>query len=856
MDSTIVNHADPESRVTSQDLKTLPTVSLALPFEDMWGQDGIYIRGEGDPRAVSMEYIDPDTGESDQIDAAVQITGGTSTIRWSRTNKLSMRLKFQRKYGAGKWRARPFGPLASGAFDTIVLDARSNYAWAYHGPLDRDTQQIRAQYLRDQFTADLQRALGGHAPHGRPIHLYMCGLYWGVYVLHERPDEHFAARYLGGESEDYDVVKHDPGDTINGNAQHYMELMAATQQDLSNDASYEKVATLLDIPDFINYMLVNYYGGNSDWGHQNWYATHHSKDPEGRWRFHSWDAEKVLLELEDDITSKSDYGGPTGIHHQLKRNPMYRFAFADLAHKHLTGEGGLTPTSVSRLYQHHLQRIDRAIRAESARWGDSGRRPAYTRGKDWFRERDRLLQTYFPNRTAVFRKQLERAGLYPTLEAPQISPRAERVKKGTQVILSGPGNAEIYYTLDGTDPCFPGEHAADQAKRVLVSKKNERRAMVPTNNIFERAKVKWFHPDFDDRAWKRGLGAAGYENKSGYEHLLGPNFDFKEDLYRKRSSLYLRIPFIVQDARKIRRLTLFAQCDDGFVAYLNGMELTRSNVTGTFPRWNQSASRDGRDSTAINFREFPATVQPGQLREGRNMLAIHAFNDEITSSDMLIDVRLEVGQSSLFSGAVSKSAKVYAGPISINDSTTFKARSREANGWSALAEHTFYTGTEPARAGNLAITAIHYHPAPLTESEEKAGFTKRSQFEFLEVTNIGIRIIDLTKVRFSEGIKFTFADNLTLNPKQSMVIVSNKEAYSRRYGNELPIAGAFKNDSQLSNGGERLTILDALGKSILSFAYDDRSPWPEKADGKGFALMLQAPFSTEPENWRTRIMSH
>ena len=45
------------------------------------------------------------------------------------------------------------------------------------------------------------------------------------------------------------------------------------------------------------------YTGNEDWAHHNWYATRH-RSPEGRWRFHSWDAEKVLEGLEKLAGSK------------------------------------------------------------------------------------------------------------------------------------------------------------------------------------------------------------------------------------------------------------------------------------------------------------------------------------------------------------------------------------------------------------------------------------------------------------------------------------------------------------------------------------------------------------------------
>ena len=82
--------------------------------------------------------------------------------------------------------------------------------------------------------------------------------------------------------------------------------------------------SLLAIDDFIDYMVMNYYIGNSDWAHQNWYASYHRTDSGGRWRYHSWDAEKGLHNVQDNVTGRDDSGGPTHLHHRLIQNSSYR----------------------------------------------------------------------------------------------------------------------------------------------------------------------------------------------------------------------------------------------------------------------------------------------------------------------------------------------------------------------------------------------------------------------------------------------------------------------------------------------------------------------------------------------------
>ena len=194
------------------DLKSLPTVSLSMPMNDWFGTGGvgIYPSGSGVAKAASMEYFNGAGTDSYQANAGVMIIGGgeggTSADRW-KTYKLSMRLKFQQAFGDSKFDFPLYGPDAAQQFDTLVLDAQINNTWL-HPTLG---QQQDAMLIQDQFISDLQNAMSGgagHAPQGKFVNLYINGLYWGVYDLHERPDEHFASVYYGGEDTDWDVIAH------------------------------------------------------------------------------------------------------------------------------------------------------------------------------------------------------------------------------------------------------------------------------------------------------------------------------------------------------------------------------------------------------------------------------------------------------------------------------------------------------------------------------------------------------------------------------------------------------------------------------------------------------------------------
>ncbi len=242
MDPLVVNDPDPEIRPEVEDLLRLPTVSLSLDFDEMWGTNGIYIRGENVERPVSFEFLDParlDNGI--QTNSTVQIVGGSSPSRW-KVDKLSMRVRFTEDIGESALDYPVFGSDATDLFDTLVIDARMNNTWHYGGGVSPTFQRDIAQYLRDEFAADMQNAMGGYGPHLQHVHVYINGIYWGMHILHERPDDNFAASYLGGFSEDYDVLKHTVNEVVNGTNESFRELSQTlgTSGDLS-DEDYQRV---------------------------------------------------------------------------------------------------------------------------------------------------------------------------------------------------------------------------------------------------------------------------------------------------------------------------------------------------------------------------------------------------------------------------------------------------------------------------------------------------------------------------------------------------------------------------------------------------------------------------------------
>ena len=302
MDARVVD--DPVYRDRMRDaLRALPVVSLVCDRQELFGPRGLYLnttqRGDEWERACSAEMILPDGSTAFQIDCGLRIQGGSNR---ERSPKHSFRLVFREQYGAKKLHYAMFPDSPLTKFDTLVLRADYNNSWIHWDAAARP----RAQRTRDAWLKDSHRAMGWVATHNRYVHLFLHGLYWGIYDFTERPDANFASAYLGGKRDDYDVVNE--FDAKDGTLDQFNVMRSLT--DLGSTESYQKLEKLLDMTNFIDYVLLNYYAGNQDWGEEkNWYAIRRHA-PAARFQYFVWDGEQLLHDVRDNTVS-DPFGPPS-----------------------------------------------------------------------------------------------------------------------------------------------------------------------------------------------------------------------------------------------------------------------------------------------------------------------------------------------------------------------------------------------------------------------------------------------------------------------------------------------------------------------------------------------------------------
>jgi hypothetical protein len=488
---------------TIQDgLKAIPTVSIVMPLNDLFGSRGIYAhagnRGSSWERATSAELIHPDGEPGFQIECGIRIQGATSRSHGF-TKKNSFRLLFKKQYGATKLKYDLYGNGAADEFDTLVLRMHFNDGWHW------SDAQGSSLYAREDYTHRLQLATGNPSSHGLFTHLYINGCYWGLYNLRERPDSGFAASYFKIDKNDWDGLN--TGSPINASgepgrasrASGAGNTLVSRCQAVDNagsrsarHAAYQDVMGLnpdgtnnpdrecyLDVDNYIDYLIANQYVSNADWPGRNWYSGRHNHSDSEGFKFFMWDGEMCMLLSQNPPDARSTKvtdnrvgsgGGVATPGQHLRDSEAFRIRYADRAHS-LLFNGGLLYVDPANpnwdlehpernrpaaLFQPIVDEIFSPMIGESARWGDQHRSLPYTVGAEWRSERNNVYNNWFPQRSAIYLQQLKSANLYPATIAPSFNQHGGAIAAGFQLLMtSGPGDSQagtIYYTTDGVDP--------------------------------------------------------------------------------------------------------------------------------------------------------------------------------------------------------------------------------------------------------------------------------------------------------------------------------------------------------------------------------------------------------------------
>ena len=131
--------------------------------------------------------------------------------------------------------------------------------------------------------------------------------------------------------------------------------------------------------------------------------------------------------------------------------------------------------------------------------------------------------------------------------------------------------------------------------------------------------------------WQAGIHGVGYGDGDDATLIEDDN-----SIY----SVYTRSEFDVADASVILSMFFEVDYDDSYIAWLNGVEISRSSTAPSTPTWNADAGNHGSSENGTLEPPIDLSAFTSALVTGTNVLAIGVWNQAPTSSDMTLLPRL------------------------------------------------------------------------------------------------------------------------------------------------------------------------------------------------------------------------
>lgn len=181
--------------------------------------------------------------------------------------------------------------------------------------------------------------------------------------------------------------------------------------------------------------------------------------------------------------------------------------------------------------------------------------------------------------------------------------------------------------------CFASVNAQVDHYETVVNEDDTWNYLVPSSSV----SANWIILSYNDSAWLTGPGGFGMGDGDDNTSLPGGTV-----------SVYQRIIFSITDVSAIEKVIFNIDYDDAFVAYLNGVEICRADITSVDqPPYNQTA--DALHEAQLYQGGYPYQIQFDEvfandnLTNGLNVLCVQTHNQNSGSSDLSSRVWLTLG---------------------------------------------------------------------------------------------------------------------------------------------------------------------------------------------------------------------
>ncbi len=613
--------------------RQLAVLSLSTDPAYFWDSEiGLYVQ-DFKPvweYPIHLEFYEADGTFGFHHDAGVQVDGENS---WKLPQKM-LSIFSRDEYGADYIDYQIFPDNQRTQFENIILRCSGN-DWSH--TLFRDG--LEQSLYAENTTVDIQDF--------RPCMVYINGAYLGIHNLRVRQDEEYLSLKYNIDADSIDMIENN-GSIELGDSIAYHQLLTRIENGVSDDGAFAELTTMMDIDNYTDYMIGEWYCANTSWGHNIQYWRPKTIGGKFKWLALDFDRGFYLSSVNgvglDFFTTPNGAEGTnsswaTIFIRSMLENEGYKNYFINRLNAHLLTTWH--PDVIGKKINRFKGLIDQEMPNHIERWagttssyGDA--MPSYN---FWENEVTKLHEFAAMRTPFLFNNAVNYFVLPPVIN----------LGFGINIARGGVVNVEHLPIAD-----FPRNgHCFAQRDLHIVAKPNigflfSHWEKVNTNSstIFDfnsdwkyydgvaAPTTEWNTVSYNDNGWLSGNGSFGYGESDETTVLsYGGDPEHKTMTYYFRKDI--TIPQLVADDY----FTLSFYADDGLVLYINGQEAYQYNMDeDTITHQSPAASIiAGADEQVMQSVQLNSSF----FVQGSNTIAIELHQIAMNSSDLSFDAKLE-----------------------------------------------------------------------------------------------------------------------------------------------------------------------------------------------------------------------
>lgn len=260
---------------------TLRLVSVSGDSAALDGKTGMLntgVKGEGSEAYV--EVYEPD-GERVIAQKCLMKLAGHSTREHEGQKGFSLRAR--KALGASRFEYALFSKRDYTSYKSFVMRASG--------------QDCRQTFMRDSILSALAADTRVLYRETEPAVVYVNGRYWGVYNMRERICEDMIAQFHGWDNPDDVEYKQSRGYT----SEHYQHMLQwVREHDLKDDANVAELRTMMDVENYLEYVMLEMYANNQDLDNIGFYRN---PNADGLWRWALFDLDLSFQLSGDNVAA-------------------------------------------------------------------------------------------------------------------------------------------------------------------------------------------------------------------------------------------------------------------------------------------------------------------------------------------------------------------------------------------------------------------------------------------------------------------------------------------------------------------------------------------------------------------------